>query len=228
METLQEIISAARQQESWNVTHEWNYGPIDYLQKHVIQQWKGTKEYMRTYYEFMHHVHEVTDYETYFVWEHKNFDIYVDADLMVCNMRIAFPEVSFREVCRLLQKHEEPHQHTNAISLSLVPDIMLVESDDAETREKFRERHEKFYKLSSYWLKDGNLNTHREEDLRKKYDAESLALHFMISLELYYYWSDERAALCLEQVQQVRPEITMDDLRRVYEETKHGVSELYE
>ena len=127
METLQEIISAARQQEKWSMNHKWNYGPIDYLHEHVIEQRKGMKEYMRTYYEFMHHVHDVTDYETYFVWKHKNFDIYVDANLMVCSMSIAFPEVSFREVCRLLQKHEGPHQYTNAISKALVPKELLNE-----------------------------------------------------------------------------------------------------
>lgn len=228
MEKLEGIISAARQQESWNVTHEWNYGPIEYLKKHVVEQRKGEKEYMHTCSVFMKHVHEVTDYETFFVWKHKNFDLYVDADLMVCNMKIAFPEVSFEEVCRLLRKHEDEHQYTNGISLSLVPDICLIKSDDAETREKFRERHEKFYKLSSYWLENDEVNVNRENDLRKKYDKDNLVLHFLLSEELYYKWGDDRADRCLRSVQQVYPDVTMDDLRRVYDETVCGVRNLYE
>lgn len=122
---LEKIIETAKQQEKWNVTHEWNYGPIDYLKEHVIEHWSGWAEYDRTYDVFMNNVHRVTDAETYFVYEHKSFDIYVDADLMVCQMRRAFPDVSFKQVVEWLNKHEEPHQYTNGISKSLVPKEFL-------------------------------------------------------------------------------------------------------
>ena len=118
---LEEIIETARRQENWSVNHKWNYGPIDYLKEHVIEHWKGWAEYERTCDVFMDNVHRVTDAETYFVYEHKSFDIYVNADLMVCKMRRAFPDVSFMQVVEWLNKHEERHQMTNPISKALIP-----------------------------------------------------------------------------------------------------------
>ncbi len=224
METLEQIISAARQQEKWSMSHKWNYGPIDYLHEHLVYRNDDT---IANYNKFERVVHMVTDYETFFVWEHKKFDLYVDGDHMVCIMHRTFPDVSFQEVCRLLRKHRAADQVCSGISLPLVPDVLLIKSDDAATRNKFLRRHEEFYRLSCHWLKGDELNIHREDDLRRNYDKESLVLHFMLSEELYYLWSEDRADRCLEEVQRVRPEVTADDLRRVFEDTKHGVSELY-
>lgn len=119
---LEKIIETAKQQESWSANHKWNYGPIDYLEKHVVYAFESIEVGLAV---FMNNVHRVTDAETYFVYEHKGFDIYVDADLMVCKMRRAFPDVSFKQVVEWLNKHEEPHQYTNGISKSLVPKEFL-------------------------------------------------------------------------------------------------------
>lgn len=122
---MEKIIEEARKQENWTIGNKFNYGPIKYFQEHVIDHWKGWAEYERTTDVFMDNVHRVTDAETYFAWEHSAFDIYVDADLMVCKMRRAFPDVSFMQVVEWLKKHEAPHQYTYGISKALVPKEIL-------------------------------------------------------------------------------------------------------
>ena len=129
MATLEEIIEVAKTKESYNVTHEWNYGPIDYLHDELVNKAVGLNATIDGLKVFKANVHKVTDAETYFVWEHRGFDIIVDADYMVVAMRQAFPGVPFTTVCEWLRKHEEPHQYTNGISKSLVPKELLEKCD---------------------------------------------------------------------------------------------------
>lgn len=120
---LEQIIAEAKLQEKWTVNHNFNYGPIDYLKEKVVDNNASStwKNYIASLDVYEKNVHKVTDAETFFVYEHCKYDIYVDADYMVCIMRRCFPEVSFKQVCEWLKKHEEPHQYTNGISKSLVP-----------------------------------------------------------------------------------------------------------
>ena len=127
---IDKIIDAAKQQQKWSMNHKWNYGPIDYLKEHIIEHHNGCTEYDRTTRMFLDNVHKVTDAETYFVYEHSAFDIYVDADLMVCKMRKAFPDVSFTQVVEWLNKHEAPHQYTNGISKCFVPKEYLKDIEN--------------------------------------------------------------------------------------------------
>lgn len=118
---LDKIIEMAKKQEKWSANHKWNFGPIEYLKSHVIDGTKTFKRFSETYDLFVQNVHHVTDAETFFVYKHCDYDIYVDADFMVCIMRKAFPEISFETICEWLKKHEEPHQYTKAISKNLMP-----------------------------------------------------------------------------------------------------------
>ena len=127
MATLEEIIEVAKTKEKWTVGHVFNYGPIDYLRDHVVDNHADSKfvGYIKTLWVFWKNVHKVTDAETYFVWEHCKYDIYVDGNEMVVAMRRAFPDVPFKTVCEWLTKHEEPHQYTTGISPDLVPEELL-------------------------------------------------------------------------------------------------------
>ena len=115
---------------------------------------------------------------------------------------------------------------TNNNAAAPVPDCVILSSADEYTREKFRERHETFYKLSSYW-KGKEVNTNRESDLKKHYDRESLAVHFLLSEELYYTWGEDRAARCLDNVCEIYPDMTAQELREIYDKYAPAISEIY-
>ena len=108
-----------------------------------------------------------------------------------------------------------------------VPDVVILSSSDEYTREKFRERHEKFYKLSSYW-KGEEVNTDRESDLKKHYDRESLAVHFLLSHELFYSWEDNRHREdCLNDVRVIYQDMTADELHNIRDKYAPAISEIY-
>ena len=114
--------------------------------------------------------------------------------------------------------------NTNEITLAqaaaLVPDFVLIESNDQNTREKFRERHEKYTRTRAEgWNAD---------KLRKCYDLESLAVHLLLEWELFYTWEADRAEKALEYLRECYPEATADDLQRVFIAASDGVSSIYD
>lgn len=226
---LADIIREARKAEKWSANGKWNYGPIDYLKAHVVVNTETTKwkDYDESLELFADNLHRVTDPETYCVSLIKDYDIFVDEDYIVCAMRRAFPAVGFREVCKMIADNLGDHQQGNGISPALVPDVVIIQSEDKDTREMFRKRHDKFCKLSSYW-KGEEVNTRRERDLRTHYDRESLAVHFLLSEELYYTWGEDRAARCLDNVREIYPDMTAQELREIFDKYRRPVSDLYE
>lgn len=122
MVTIEEIIATAKTKESWSVNHKFNYGPIDYLYEHVVQKCaSGLDAITKAITEFEQHVHRVTDAETYFVWQHRKYDLIVRSNELVIAMRDAFPAVPFMTVCQWIRKYEGKQQTSTAIHLSLVP-----------------------------------------------------------------------------------------------------------
>ena len=221
---LADIISEARKQESRTISG-YNYGPIKYLRDRILyaDNGKTTAENMK---EYEKNLQAVTDPETYAVYLLSSYDVFIDTDQILCDMRRAFPAVPFRTVCQYVRDHAGDCQQINPVSLALVPDCVLLQSEDKDTRDKFRERHEKFYRLSAYW-KGEEVNTQREDDLRRHFDPESLALHFILSEELYYYWGDDRAARALDNVREIYPDMTADKLRDIYERYREPISDIY-
>ncbi len=113
--------------------------------------------------------------------------------------------------------------NTNEITLAqataLVPDFVLIESNDQNTREHFRKRHEKYTRTRAEgWNAD---------KLRNCYDLESLAVHLLLEWELFYTWESARAARALEYLREVYPEATADDMQRVFMATADGVTSIY-
>lgn len=106
-------------------------------------------------------------------------------------------------------------------------DCALLVSSDENNRKQFRQRHEEFYKLSAHWHGD-EVNTNRETDLREHYDRESLAVHFLLSHELFYSWTDNRHREdCLDDVRQIYPDMTADELHDIRNKYAAAVGEIY-
>ena len=220
---LADIIREAKQQEARTVSG-LNYGPIKYLRDRVLYANNGrtTAENMTEYESNLHRVTDPTTYAAYLIAE---YDIFVDETQVFCDLRRAFPALTFHELCKLIADNMGENQQGNGIAPALVPDVVILSSSDKYTREKFRERHEKFNKLSSYW-KGKEVNTNRESDLKKHYDRESLAVHFLLSEELYYYWSDVRAARCLDSIGEIYPDMSAQELRNIRDKYADAISEL--
>lgn len=132
MATLEEIIEVAKTKESWCIGHKFNYGPIDYLYKQVVDNNANSKfgDYMKSLEVFEQNVHRVTDAETYFAWEHCKYDLVVRSDYLILDMRRAFPEVPFLTVCEWLRKHEGEQQTSTNIRHSLLPDDIAKQCED--------------------------------------------------------------------------------------------------
>ncbi len=222
---LADIISEARKQES-RTASGLNYGPIKYLRCHVLyaDNGKTTAENMDMYEA---NLHRVTDPDTYAAYLIAGYDLFVDETQVYCDLRRVFPALTFHQLCKLINDHMGENQQGDGIAAALVPDCVILASPDEYTREKFRERHERFYKLSSYWHGD-EVNENRERDLRTHYDLESLAVHFLLSHELYYTWSEDRAAECLARVRDIYPEATAEQLQEIFEKYRVNVRNLYE
>ena len=221
---MADIISEAKQQEARTVSG-LNYGPIKYLRDRILyaDNGKTTAENME---EYENNLHRVTDADTYAAYLLSSYDVFVDETQVYCDLRRAFPSLTFAELCQLTRDHMSENQQGDGIAAALVPDVVILSSSDEYTRKKFRERHERFYKLSSYW-KGKEVNTNRERDLKKHYDRESLAVHFLLSEELYYTWEDDSAARCLESVREIYPDMTADELRNIRDKYADAVGEIY-
>lgn len=220
---LADIISEAKQQEARTVSG-LNYGPIKYLRDCVLYANNGrtTAENMT---EYESNLHRVTDPTTYAAYLLSSYDVFVDETQVFCDLRRAFPSLTFHELCKLIADNMGENQQGDGIAPALVPDVVILSSSDEYTREKFRERHEKFNKLASYW-KGEEVNTNRESDLKKHYDRESLAVHFLLSEELYYTWGEDRAARCLDNICEIYPDMTAQELRNIRDKYADAISEL--
>lgn len=113
------------------------------------------------------------------------------------------------------------------LTAATLTDCALLVSSDENNRKQFRQRHEEFYKLSAHWYGD-EVNTNRETDLREHYDRESLAVHFLLSHELFYSWTDNRHREdCLDDVRQIYPDMTADELHDIRNKYAAAVGEIY-
>lgn len=122
MATIEEIIATAKTKESWTINHAWNYGPIKYLYEQVVEKCAPTLSAVtEAIAEFEKHVHRVADAETYFVWQHCKYDIYVRSNELIVAMRDAFPDVPFLTVCKWIRKYEGEQQTSTNIAYSMLP-----------------------------------------------------------------------------------------------------------
>ena len=122
MAIKKKIIEEAKTKESWSANHKFNYGPIKYLYEQVVEKCAPKLDVVeKAIAEFEKHVHRVTDAETYFVWQHCKYDLIVNSNYLILDIRHAFPEVPFLTVCEWLRKYEGEQQTNTCINMSLVP-----------------------------------------------------------------------------------------------------------
>lgn len=215
---LAAIIETAKQQESRTISG-YNYGPIKYLRDRVLyaDNGKTTAENMK---EYEKNLQAVTDPETYAVYLLSSYDVFVDETQVFCDLRRAFPSLSFAELCQLIRDHMGENQQGDGIAAALVPDCVILSSADEYTRRTFAERHKKYNRRTA----DGCT----ADELRRHYDRESLTLHAILSAELFYLWEDDRAARCLESVREIYPDTTAQELREIYERYREPISDIYD
>ena len=218
---LAEIICQAKQAEKWSANGKYNYGPIESLRAAAYKYTTTAEEYTKFFDE---HLNEVTDAETYCVWLLRSYDVFVDDTQVYCDLRRAFPAIGFKEACKLIKDHMSPEQQGNGIAAALVPDFVLIESTDQDTRRKFMERRKCYTNMIVKWAANGERHP---EELRKRYDLDSMTLHALLDWELFYSWGADRAEKALEYLREVYPEATADDLHRVFMAASDGVSSIY-
>ena len=216
-DTLADIISEAKRQECRSVSG-LNYGPIKYLRDRVLyaDNGKTTAENMEEYENNLHRVTTPDDYAGYLL---SQYDVFVDETKVFCDLRRVFPSLTFDELCRLIRDHMDDNQQGDGIAAALVPDCVILSSADEYTRRQFLARHDNFNRYRA----DG----WNPEQLRKAYDRDSLAVHFLLSEELYYTWENDRAARCLESVREIYPDMTADELRNIRDKYADAVGEIY-
>lgn len=108
------------------------------------------------------------------------------------------------------------------ITAALVPDCVILASADEYTRRQFKERHDR-YNSRRADEKDG----YNGQQWARWYDRESLALHLLLSEELFYIWESRRAARALDYLQESYPDATADDLQAVFMKYADGVTAIY-
>ena len=216
-DTLADIISEAKRQECRSVSG-LNYGPIKYLRDRVLyaDNGKTTAENMEEYENNLHRVTTPDDYAGYLL---SQYDVFVDETKVFCDLRRVFPSLTFDELCRLIRDHMDDNQQGDGIAAALVPDCVILSSADEYTRRQFLARHDNFNRYRA----DG----WNPEQLRKAYDRDSLAVHFLLSEELYYTWENDSAARCLESVREIYPDTTAQELHNIRDKYADAVGEIY-
>ena len=217
---LSDIISEAVKQESRTVSG-LNYGPIKYLRNNVLYANNGrtTAENMK---EYENNLHRVTDPDTYAAYLLSSYDVFVDETQVYCDLRRVFPSLTFQELCKLINDHMGENQQGNGIAAALVPDCVILAGGDEYTRRKFKERHDRYSRRRTD-EKDG----YNGQQWARWYDRESLALHLLLSEELFYIWENRRAARALTYMQESYPDATADELQAVFMKHAEAVREIY-
>ena len=217
---LADIISEAKQQEARTVSG-LNYGPIKYLRDRILyaDNGKTTAENMA---EYEKNLHRVTDADTYAAYLLSSYDVFVDETQVFCDLRRAFPSLTFAELCQLIRDHMGENQQGNGIAAALVPDCVILSSTDEYTRRQFAKRHSRYNERRA-----AESLTYDGQQWARWYDRESLALHLLLSEELFYLWDADRAARCLDYLRESYPDATADELRNIRDKYADHVGEIY-
>lgn len=85
---------------------------------------------------------------------------------------------------------------------------------------EFLQEHKKFNFLRSQSIWNG-------EQIKANFPKNKLILHFMLSEELFYLWTEEGVRRTLLYVREAYPETTEEDLRNVYDATKDFICGIY-
>lgn len=84
----------------------------------------------------------------------------------------------------------------------------------------FKREHDRFIFLRGQTIWNG-------EQIREHFTKEQLILHVMLAEELFYYWDKTGVETSLMYIRDAYPDTTEEDLRRVYDENKDVVFDIY-
>lgn len=87
-------------------------------------------------------------------------------------------------------------------------------------RTEFRHKHDEYKAHRSREQWDG-------QKFRKLYSPDDLALHLMLECEVFYTWNDTTVSQALEYLRTSYPDLTVQDLQRVYNNNVDMVTSIY-
>lgn len=93
-----------------------------------------------------------------------------------------------------------------------------------DKQKAFKEEHEIFSSFCWHIITSIPSNV---EMVKTVFGREKLICHIMLGNELFYIWEDELAQRTLNDVQAVYPEVTLDELKEVYDKYKELVWSIY-
>ena len=89
-----------------------------------------------------------------------------------------------------------------------------------QAKEAFKREHEKFCWFRSLSIWDG-------ERIRNHFTRKEVILHEMLYEEVFYLWDDDNVKRALTYIQEVFPDVTEEEMRKVYEESSEIVTAVY-
>ena len=108
---IDRIAEIAKTKVSYSANGKYNYAPIDYFCSVVFGGKNGVQITQRDFSYFYKYLHRITDAKTYFIYEFKNFDIYVRCGSILYVMQRAFPEISKETLKEWILENTEDHHY---------------------------------------------------------------------------------------------------------------------
>jgi len=92
--------------------------------------------------------------------------------------------------------------------------------EERARRTEFRRKHDEYkaHRNREQW--DG-------QKFRELYSPDDLALHLMLECEVFYTWNDTTVSQALEYLRTSYPDLTVQDLQRVYNNNADMVASIY-
>lgn len=103
---INKIIQDAKAKEKWSANHQFNYGPIEHLEKEIFNDGHDGIHFNL----FYKNVSKVTNALTFFAYEFCKFDIYVRVTDLFYVIGRAFPEVNEDQIMRWVNCLKRPEQ----------------------------------------------------------------------------------------------------------------------
>ena len=103
------IVEQAKKQVKKSASGDYNYGPIDYLHKELVQS-AALDELTERICLFHKIVHKVTDAKTFFLWNFIRYDLLIDCRQLVWEVQQAFPGVKTETIVNWIRENAESNQ----------------------------------------------------------------------------------------------------------------------
>ena len=103
---INKIIQDAKTKEKWSANHQFNYGPIEHLEKEIFNDGHDGIHFNL----FYKNVSKVADALTFFAYEFRKYDIYVRITDLFYVFGRTFPEVNEDTIVKWAEGFKSPEQ----------------------------------------------------------------------------------------------------------------------